>query len=322
MLGQFACLRQRFCLTIILTLVLNTGGRAQMSAIPPEVEQKIEELGRSLNPGIVTAIRAVYAPLQEQPPYAGLRVHRNLKYGPEDRNRLDVFAPEPLPADARPVLIFVHGGAFVEGDITQPGSPFYDNVGIWAARHGLIGINITYRLPPQNRWPAAIEDIGAAIRWVVQNVAPYGGDPDKIFLMGHSMGASHVAGYISHPDLQPPGAAEIAGAILISGIYDLTTMQLGPNEKAYFGEDASLYTGRSSLIGLVETKLPLLVVIAGLDLSDMEKQGNHLNKTACEAKHCPRLILLPKHNHMSEVYSINTRDEQLTNAILGFIKVN
>jgi triacylglycerol lipase len=99
-------------------------------------------------------------------------------------------------------------------------------------------------------------------------------------------------------------------------------MQLGPNEKAYFGEDASLYAGRSSLAGLVKTKLPLLVIIAGLDLSDVEKQGNHLNKIACEAKHCPHFILLPKHNHMSEVYSINTKDEQLTSEILGFIKVN
>jgi acetyl esterase/lipase len=322
MRGGFSRLGPRFGLTIIMMLAFNTGLRAQMSATPPKVEQKIEELGRSLNPAILAATGAVYAPLQERPPYEGLRVHRNLKYGPAEDNRLDVFASDPLPADARPVLIFVHGPTFIEGGNPQPGSPFYDNVGVWAARHGLIGINITYRLAPQNPWPAAIEDIGAAIRWAVQNVAPYGGDPDKIFVMGHSSGASHVAGYISHPELQPPGGAEITGAILISGIYDLTTMQLGPNEKAYFGEDASLYAGRSSLAGLVKTKLPLLVIIAGLDLSDVEKQGNHLNEIACEAKHCPHFILLPKHNHMSEVYSINTKDEQLTSEILGFIKVN
>ncbi len=320
-MGGASNLRPAFGLALFLALTPQ-GVSAQMSANPPEVERKVFELGRSLNPSIVAATGAVYAPLQEQPPYQGLRVHRDLKYGPDERNRLDVFAPEPLPAEARPVLIFVHGGGFVAGDKTRPGSPFYDNVGVWAARHGLIGINITYRQAPQNAWPAAIEDLGAALRWAIQNVAPYGGDPDKIFLMGHSVGATHVADYVSHPDLQPPGGAGIAGAILLSGVYDLTTTQIGPNEKAYFGDDPSLYAERSAITGLSETKISLFVTISGLDLVEMEKQANQLNKTACEAKHCPRFLLLPKHSHFSEIYSINTKDEQLGNAILGFIKAN
>jgi len=68
--------------------------------------------------------------------------------------------------------------------------------------------------------------------------------------------------------------------------------------------------------------LPLLVVISSLDLIDMERQADELNKKACAAKHCPRFIVLSKHSHMSEVYSINTKDEQLTNAILSFVKGN
>src|SRR6185295_1116291 len=319
-MGGVSHLRPTFGLALVSSLA-SDAAVAQMSANPPEVEQKILELGRSLNPSIIVATGAIYAPLQEQPPYQGLRAHRDLKYGPEERNRLDVFAPEPLPTEARPVLIFVHGVAFVGGDKIRPGSPFYDNIGVWAARHGLIGINITYRLAPQHPWPAAIEDLGAAVRWAIQNVAPYGGDPEKIFLMGHSAGAAHVAGYVAHPDLQPPGG-DIAGAILLSGIYDLTTFQMGPGEKAYFGEDPSLYAERSALAGLAETKTPLLVTITDLDLVEMEKQGNQLKQTACEAKHCPRFLLLPKHSHMSEIYSINTKDEQLSNAILGFIKGN
>lgn len=139
--------------------------------------------------------------------------------------------------------------------------------------------------------------------------------------MGHSTGASHVAGYVSHPDLQPPGG-DIAGAILLSGVYDLTTMQIGPGEKAYFGDDPSVYTERSALAGLSETQVPLLVAISDFDLVEIEKQGNQLNKKACELKHCPRFVRLPKHSHMSEVYSINTNDELLGNAILGFIKGN
>ncbi len=322
MLGGYSRLGPFFGPAIILAFTLCGPGRTQTSDNPSEVEQKIQELGRSLSPAILAATGTLYAQLQERSPHSDVHVHRDLKYGPDERNRLDVFAPEPLPIEARPVLIFVHGGALVGGDKIKPGSPFYDNIGIWAARHNLIGINITYRLAPQNSWPAAIEDIAAAIRWALQNAAPYGGDPDKIFLMGHSAGASHVAGYISHSNLQLPGGAAIAGAILLSGLYDLTTAQIGPDEKAYFGEESSLYADRSSIDGLVETSVPLLVVISSLDLIDMERQGNELYKKACAAKHCPRFIVLPKHNHLSEVYSINTKDEHLTNAIVSFIKGN
>ena len=57
-------------------------------------------------------------------------------------------------AASRPVLVFVHGGGFTGGNKSTPGSPFYDNVPLWAARNGLVGVNITYRLAPQHPWPA------------------------------------------------------------------------------------------------------------------------------------------------------------------------
>src|ERR1700687_3374108 len=116
-------------------------GQAQMSANPLDVGQKIEALGRVLNPDVIAATAALYAPLQEQKPYAGIRVHRDLRYGPDERNRLDVFAPDPLPTETQPVLLFVHGGDFVAGDKAEPKSPFYENIGVWAARNGLIGVN-------------------------------------------------------------------------------------------------------------------------------------------------------------------------------------
>lgn len=303
-------------------LFAGNAAQAQMSANPPEVGRAIFKLGRSLDPAVAAATAALYAPLQNKPPFPGVRIHRNLKYGPDGQNRLDVFAPDPPPEDAVPVLMFVHGGDFVAGDKDRPGSPFYDNIGVWAATHGLIGINIDYRLAPQHPWPAAIEDLGAAISWAIRNVAPYGGDPEKIFAMGHSAGATHIADYVSHPALQPPAGAGIAGAILLSGIYDLTADRLVSSEKAYFGEDPARYVERSSLRGLAEAKLPLLVAVSEFDVAEAVEQANRLNKFACERHHCLRFIVLPQHSHLSEVYSIGTRDVLLTNTILGFIKKN
>jgi triacylglycerol lipase len=65
-------------------------------------------------------------------------------------------------------------------------------------RNGMVGVNMTYRLAPQAKWPAAQEDIGSAIAWIKANAAAQGGDPNRIYLMGHSAGASHVANYMSH----------------------------------------------------------------------------------------------------------------------------
>src|SRR5262249_13217436 len=202
------------------------GGRAgaQMSANPAEGGEKIETLGRALEPAAGAATAALYAPLQEPQPYAGVHVHRDLKYGAASRNRLDLFVPEPLPANPLPTLIFMNGGDFVGGDKRKPEGPFYDNVGVWAVRHGLIGVNITYRLAPDHKWPAGVEDVGAAVRWAVRNVAPYGGGPDRLFLMGHGAGAAHIPHYLSPPQLHAPRRPPVAGAHLASrGFHPPTT---------------------------------------------------------------------------------------------------
>ena len=65
-----------------------------------------------------------------------------------------MFVPEQPSAAPRPVLIYVHGGAFTAGNKRAPGSPFYDNIALFAARSGFVGVNITYRLAPQHQWPA------------------------------------------------------------------------------------------------------------------------------------------------------------------------
>jgi len=318
MRGEFSI--RRATVACLLLLCLSARGFAQMSANPSEVMEHIAALGRNFDPKIVAATKDIYRPLQPKAPYTHVRVHRDLAYGPDPQNDLDVFVPEPLPSDPLAVLIFVHGGGFVGGDKND--GVFYDNVGRWAANHNLIGININYRLAPGASWPSAIEDIGLAVHWAIQNVAPFGGDPDRIFLMGHSTGATHVAGYLSHPDLQPPFGAGVAGAILVSGVYDLKANPLTENEKKYFGADPSLYAEQSALASLAQTKLPLLIAVGGLDTVRAEQQAIMLNKKACEKQNCPRFLVLPKHSHMSEILAVNTADKGLTSAISGFIKAH
>ncbi len=125
---------------------------------------------------------------------------------------------------------------------------------LWAVRHGYVGVNITYRLAPKSPWPAGAEDIATAVQWVAANVRQAGGDPARVFLMGHSAGAVHVASYVAHPEFYKVPGGGLAGAIMVSGIYDLTASPLGDPELAYFGSDPSRYQERSSLAGLQATK--------------------------------------------------------------------
>lgn len=187
------------------------------SQVPPAIAAELVKIGRVVAPPPTAAL---YAPLQQREPYAGVRVERNARYGPDaERNLLDVFTPEAAGAP-RPVLVFIHGGAFTAGNKRSGDSPFYDNIALWAAANGMVGVTMTYRLAPQHPWPAAQEDIAGALRWLRQNIAARGGDPGRIYLMGHSAGAAHVAQYIGHPRFHVAPGGGLAGAIMVSGLFD------------------------------------------------------------------------------------------------------
>jgi triacylglycerol lipase len=190
---------------------------------------------------------------------------------------------------------------------------------LWAVKNGFVGVNVTYRLAPQAPWPAGAEDLAAAVQWVSQNITERGGDPVRIFLMGHSAGAVHVASYVSHPEFYKVKGGGLAGAIMLSGIYDLTATPAGNPEIAYFGADPARYAERSSLQGLLRSNTPLLIAAAELDPPNFVKQFELLRDAACQRPSgCITAGLLPQHSHMSEVYSINTDDTGLTSELFTF----
>jgi acetyl esterase/lipase len=284
--------------------------------MPADIEARLAELGAVVDPPETAKL---YAPLQEKEPYAGIKVTRDLKYGADDRHALDVFEPEPAATSPRAVLMYVHGGAFTAGNKRAADSPFYDNIALFAVRNGFIGINITYRLAPQHHWPAGAEDVAAAVRWVGENVRNHGGDPGRVFLMGHSAGAVHVASYVAQPKFHVRRGTGLAGAILISGLYDFTKFPPGPPEKAYLGEEEAKLAEASTLALLPETKIRLMAVYAERDPPNFIEQGKLLQSTLCRANRCSSVSQLPKHGHMSEVYALNTPDRALGDQIVAFI---
>jgi len=288
---------------------------AAMAQIPPDVAATLKELGPRIEAQKTTA---AYAALVPKDMYAGTYVSRDLAYGPNERHRLDVFTPATKTAGAKPVIVFVHGGGFVGGSKGRPGSPYYDNIGTWAAKNGLIGVTINYRLAPANKFPSGGEDVGAAVKWIKENIAQYGGDPNRVYLWGHSVGAVHVADYVARKELQPKSGPGVRGAVLSSGqIYDGE----GPNvTPAYYGDDKSKYPETASLPGLTKTNVKLLVNLAELDPEPFRVQSLKLRDALCKAKRCPTFIDLKGHSHISETYSIGTDDKSLSDPVLKFVR--
>ncbi len=283
----------------------------------PDIAEKLAAIGRVIDPAKTAEI---YAQMHDTEPYAGVGVTRDIPYGPADRNLLDVFVPEDA-GGPRPVLMFVHGGGFTGGNKATPGSPFYDNVPLWAARNGLVGVNMTYRLAPQHPWPAGPEDVGAALRWERDNISNHGGDPSKVVLFGHSAGATHAGTYAAMPQFHGPDGIGIAGLILTSGIYDLTDFPVNDGHRSYIGSDVSLYPARSPIAGLGKLPVPARVVYAELEPPPCSPQFERLLAAMADAPGGrPTTLMLPKHSHLSLGYAIGTDDTALTAPVLNFVK--
>jgi acetyl esterase/lipase len=144
----------------------------------------------------------------------------DVKYGDHAKQALDLYLPPG--ASGAPVLLFIHGGGFREGDRAQYGyiaAPF--------AARGIVTAVTSYRLTPEFTYPSQPDDIRRAIAWLWKNVRSHGGDPARLFVGGHSAGAILSAdvglrtGWMSAQGL--PGDV-IKGLVPVSGGYDLTSL--------------------------------------------------------------------------------------------------
>lgn len=278
-----------------------------------DVWAQLRALGSELAPAQIEATRALMAPLAPRPG-PDVTVHRDVAYGPDPRHRLDVFVPAWGSAMPCPVLVFVHGGGFIAGDKGAPDAPFYNNVGLWAARSGCIGVTMTYRLAPAATWPAGSEDVARTVGFLRGAIERWGGDPNRIFLMGQSAGAVHVAGYVAEPPLP------IAGAILVSGIYDIVRAARNPFQAAYYGEDPARFAEQSTLTKLAETSLPCFVCVSEFDPPDFQRQAAWLVEAyAARQGRWPRLLQLTGHNHLSSVLQIGSAMDTLGPELLRFL---
>jgi triacylglycerol lipase len=289
--------------------VLATASSAQ---VPMDIAEKVRATGQAMDP----TIGQLYAPMFPKEAWAGVSIQRDVAYGSDRLQKLDVFTPGETKAKKLPVLLFVHGGGFTRGD--KHGDFYPDNITLWAAKNDMVGVNIDYRLAPNDPWPAGVKDLALAIAWTKANIAPYGGDPNRIVLFGHSAGANHVADYAAHPEVRGAEASSVKGVIMLSPAYSTAS---GARPNAYYGQDADLGSASGQITRLTASPYPLFYGYAEFDPPPMKATATALIEGLCQTRNrCPKSLELKDSNHFSEGMAVGTPDQQLTGPLLQWIK--
>ncbi len=204
----------------------------------------------------------------------------DLRYADAPRNRIDYF-----PATARgPVLIFIHGGFW-----QMRAKEDFAALARGLLPHGVHVAMTGYTLAPDLRLSGIVDEIRAAIRWLVPKVASLGGDADRIYLGGWSAGAHLTAVALDEP--------AVRGGLAISGIYDLEPMR-----HCYINDKLQLDRAeveRLSPLRHVDIPKPLLLAYGDAELPEMQRQTEEYAKARKRAKLPGRMVTLPRHNHFT-----------------------
>ncbi len=150
--------------------------------------RRLRPLGTALLPLLCAACEPADL-LNALVPRDGYTRIQGLSYGPADRQKLDLYRPAgEAMANPAPIAVYVYGGSWKTG---QRGH--YRFIGEALTSQGLIVVVPDYRLYPDVRFPAFVEDIARAVAWTRDHAAGFGGDPRRIVLVGHSAGAHSAA---------------------------------------------------------------------------------------------------------------------------------
>jgi acetyl esterase len=293
--------------------------------IPAELRSLVAEVGKRWTVDRRAKIALMidrFTQLLRDMPTDGIAFRRDLAYGTHPRQQLDVYAPEEEGKD-RAAVIFVHGGAFMDGRRNRT-DRIYANVPLYLARSGVVGINIGYRLGKDVGYPDATEDVGRAVAWTQAHADELGVERKRIFLMGHSAGAAHAGSYAYDKRLQPAEGPGIAGFIVVSGRVRADNWSENPNADkvvAYYGtSDAARLDDVSPVTHLGPDSVPTFVAWGEYENPLLDMHCAELVFRLSQAKkRSPPAVWLRGHNHTSTIAHIGTADEMLGHEILAFI---
>jgi len=262
-------------------------------------------------------------------PGADYTLHRDIVYGgcdgcDETLVSLDVYEPEG--GEPHPVVVFIHGGAWRIGDKKYDGKK-----GAYFAEHGFVYVTINYRLSPDVIHPTHIRDVARAVAWVYRHIGEYGGDPDHIFVMGHSAGA-HLSALatLDQRRLEAEGLGPdiISGVILLDGAgYDIPLLLSDAGwlyQKLYtpaFTEDPEVRRDASPALHVEddESPPPFLIIYAG-DREEAMIQAKLLSDRLSEVGGDLTLFHAPEKSHGTVNRELGNEGDGVTVVVFDFIE--
>ena len=185
-----------------------------------------------------------------------VRVTRDIAFGSDPRQRLDVYAPDG--ATNLPAVLFVYGGSWNSGNRGD-----YAFVGRAIAARGYVAVVADYRLVPQVLYPDFVVDTGLALRWMRNSVRDYGGDPRRLFVVGHSAGAYNAVMLALNPRIEASSgvrAGDIRGVVGLAGPYDFLPLD-DPSTIAAFGQWPA--AGETQPVNYARRSAPSMLLLHG-----------------------------------------------------------
>jgi acetyl esterase/lipase len=285
--------------------------------------------------GALAIIAACSEGMNEKTPTTpGAREALDLLYRPgssHDKHRLDVFMP---PVPRAPVVHFVHGGYWVSGDRKGGGhgAGLYASIGRALVSRGIGCVIQSYRLAPEVGIDGILDDVMAALSWTERHIAEHGGDPSRIFMMGHSAGG-HIAALIAADDslheMRGMRREDVRGCIALSAIWDVEDMAdtqgtaFGESVTLpVFGEDRARWRARSPMQHLDAETTPMLIAVGERDFPYMIPQAEHAHDKLAAAGHDASHAVIPGNSHMDMVLRFGDERDNMTDRVAAFVKAH
>jgi acetyl esterase/lipase len=260
---------------------------------------------------------------------AGIEIERDISYssdsttiGPE--NLLDVYYPEDV-STSKEVLVFIHGGSWNRGS-----KETYWWLGRNMARKNIVTIIINYSLSPAATYERMAADCAEALKWVSANSGTYGGDNDKIFVMGHSAGG-HLAALI-HSDprfFKKEGISDPIRGIVLNDAFGLDMFEYlnmaeqDASTRSFlktFSTDKEVWKAASPLYYLKNFDAPVLLFVGGRTYPAIQIQSERLRSDLAELNRGPNLIIIPKKKHIPMIAQMIFRGNALYDYVLDFMR--
>lgn len=233
----------------------------------------------------------------------------DVAYGADVTETVDIFFPEGGRRDGLPVHMFIHGGywrMFSKRD--------YSYIADTVTKAGAIAVIVDYALMPSVRMAVIVDQVRRAKRWLISQIAEFGGDPERLTVSGHSAGA-HLATMLFEKGAQPSG---IKGALLLGGLYDLKPLQQSflAREIALTGEEVTSFT---PLNRSFDRSVWVEIAVGAAETLPFHSQGRafaeHLHKQELRVSQ----TTLAGANHMTSVADLGLPGAQTADSLRNLI---